>query len=184
MITTIGLNQNLKSIWIENLTQKFSINLKKIKILIHPQSLVHAIIKYKNGLSKFLYFKPDMRIPIGNALYGKNFKDNDLKDSNSKIEKLELLDVDKKKFPAIRLKPILDKHISLPIVINAANEIFVDQFLKKNISFYSIINCLFILLKDPKLKKYAIKKPVNLKTILLVDNWARKKALIIANKNK
>ncbi len=162
----------------------FSINLKKIKILIHPQSLVHAIIKYKNGLSKFLYFKPDMRIPIGNALYGKNFKDNDLKDSNSKIEKLEFLDVDKKKFPAIRLKPILDKHISLPIVINAANEIFVDQFLKKNISFYSIINCLFILLKDPKLKKYAIKKPVNLKTILLVDNWARKKALIIANKNK
>ena len=44
-----------------------------------------------------------MRIPIGNALYGKNFKDNDLKDSNSKIEKLEFLDVDKK-FPAIRLK--------------------------------------------------------------------------------
>jgi len=162
----------------------FSINLKKIKILIHPQSLVHAIIKYKNGLSKFLYFKPDMRIPIGNALYGKNFKENDLKGSNSKIEKLEFLEVDKKKFPAIRLKPILDKHISLPIVINAANEIFVDQFLKKNISFYSIINCLFILLKDPKLKKYAIKKPVNLKTILLVDNWARKKALIIANKNK
>ena len=76
----------------------FSINLKKIKILIHPQSLVHAIIKYKNGLSKFLYFKPDMRIPIGNALYGKNFKDNDLKDSNSKIEKLEFLDVDKKNF--------------------------------------------------------------------------------------
>ena len=88
-----------------------------------------------------------------------------------------------KKFPAIRLKPILDKHISLPIVINAANEIFVDQFLKKykfllnnQLSFHSF--------KRPKIKKYAIKKPVNLKTILLVDNWARKKALIIANKNK
>ena len=135
----------------------FSINLKKIKILIHPQSLVHAIIKYKNGLSKFLYFKPDMRIPIGNALYGKNFKDNDLKDSNSKIEKLEFLDVDKKKFPAIRLKPILDKYISLPIVINAANEIFVDQFLKKykfllnnQLSFHSF--------KRPKIKKICYKK--------------------------
>ncbi len=162
----------------------FAINLKKIKILIHPQSLVHAIIKYKNGLSKFLYFKPDMKIPIGNAIFGKNFSDVDLKSKISKIENLEFLEVDKKKFPAIRLKPILDKYASLPIVINAANEIFVDQFLKKNISFYSIINYLFILLKDPKLRKYAIKKPVNLKTILFIDNWARKKAMIIVTKKK
>ena len=43
----------------------FSIDLKKIDILIHPQSLVHAIVKLKNGLYKFLYFETDMSIPIG-----------------------------------------------------------------------------------------------------------------------
>ena len=47
----------------------FSIDLNKIDILIHPQSLVHAIIKFKNGLHKFLYFETDMSIPIGNALF-------------------------------------------------------------------------------------------------------------------
>ena len=46
----------------------FSISLNKIEILIHPQSLVHAIIKYKNGLSTLLYFEPDMTIPICNAI--------------------------------------------------------------------------------------------------------------------
>ena len=74
-----------------------------------------------------------------------------------KLKNLEFLDVDKKKFPAIRLKPILDKYISLPIILNAANEIFVDQFLKKykfllnnQLSFHSF--------KRPKIKKICYKK--------------------------
>ena len=96
---------------------------------------------------------------------------------------MNFLKVDKKKFPAIKLKPILNKYNSLPIILNAANEIFVDQFLKKNMSFCSIINYLFYLLKDPKMRKYAIKKPSNLKTILTIDKWTRNKAMKIINKN-
>ncbi len=165
----------------------FSIDINKIEILIHPQSLVHAIVKFDNGLYKFLYFEPDMRIPIGNAMLEDKFKlknldkkINNIKFSNS----LKFLEVDKTRFPAIKLKPILNKYTSLPIVLNAANEIFVDQFLKKNISFYSIIKYLMLLLKDQKMRKYAIKKASNLKTILLIDDWARKKAMqIISKKN-
>ena len=166
----------------------FSIDIKKIDILIHPQSMVHAIIKFKNGLYKFLYFETDMSIPIGNALFEKNFdakKRLNTKykfNQNHLIQNLNFLNVDKNKFPAIRLKPILDKYNSLPIILNAANEIFVDQFLKKNMSFCSIINYLFYLLKDPKMRKYAIKKPSNLKTILSIDEWARKKAIEILKK--
>ncbi len=167
----------------------FSIDLKKIDILIHPQSLVHAIVKLKNGLHKFLYFETDMSIPIGNALFEKKFNLKNFSKINLKLKKsdfaknLDFLKVDKKKFPAIKLKPILNKYISIPIILNAANEIFVDQFLKKNMSFCSIINYLFILLKDPKMRKYAIKKPSNLKTILTVDKWTRKRAMEIS-KNK
>ena len=168
----------------------FSIDLKKIDILIHPQSLVHAIVKLKNGLYKFLYFETDMSIPIGNALFEKNFNVKNFSKINFKLNKddfaknLDFLKVDKKKFPAIKLKPILNKYISIPIILNAANEIFVDQFLKKNMSFCSIINYMFVLLKDPKMRKYAIKKPSNLKTILTIDKWTRKRAMEISkNKN-
>ncbi len=165
----------------------FSIDLKKIEILIHPQSLVHAIIKFNNGLYKFLYFEPDMKIPIGNAMFNDNFKVKTISKNSTNLkfsENLNFKKVDKLRFPAIKLKPILNKYISMPIVLNAANEIFVDQFLKKNISFYSIINYLMLLLKDQKMRKYAIKKPKNLKTILLIDNWARNKAMqIISKKN-
>ena len=131
-----------------------------------------------------------MSIPIGNALFSEKFELNKIKNihkknnKNSLAENLNFLKVDVKKFPAIKLKPILDKHSSLPIILNAANEIFVDQFLKKNIGFFSIINNLFRLLKDQKLRKYAIKKPLDLKTILLIDNWTRNKAKMIVNKNR
>ena len=119
----------------------FSIELDKIEILIHPQSLVHAIVKFKSGLYKFLYFETDMTVPIGNAIFGDNFEIKKIKKINYKVKKNESINhlnffkVDKKKFPAIKLKPILNKHASTPIIINAANEIFVDQFLKKNMSF-------------------------------------------------
>ena len=168
----------------------FSIDINKIDVIIHPQSLVHAIIKFKNGLYKLLYFETDMSIPIGNALFEKNFelkKNISVKykfEENYLIKDLNFLKVDRKKFPAIKLKPILDKYNSLPIILNAANEIFVDQFLKRNMSFCSIINYLFYLLKDPKMRKYAIKKPSNLKTILSIDEWTRNKAIKIINDNK
>ncbi len=165
----------------------FSIDLNKIQIVIHPQSLVHAIIKYKNGLQKFLYFDTDMTIPIANTLVGDNFEISKLKiikKRKSLSSQLNFLEVDNKKFPAIKLKPILNKYVSMPIVLNAANEIFVDQFLKKNISFFSIINYLFKLLKDQNLRKYAIKKPSNLKSILTIDKWTRERAMRIINNKK
>ena len=166
----------------------FSISLNKIEILIHPQSLVHAIIKYKNGLSTLLYFEPDMTIPICNAISGQGLDIKDYLNSKTKKnnfiikQKLEFFKVDKNKFPAIKLKPILNKFNSLPIVVNAGNEIFVDQFLKKKISFYSIIYNLFKLLKDPKIRKYAIKKSTNLNSIISIDKWARDQATKILEK--
>ena len=161
------------------------VDLKKIEILIHPQSLVHAILKFKNGIHKFIFFEPDMSIPIGNAIFGNKFE----YENNSKINlgiksSLEFFKVDKSKFPAINLKPILIKYASIPIILNAANEIFVDEFLKNNISFYSIISNLFELLRDKNLTKYAIKSPSNYESILDIDEWVRRQANEIARKKK
>ena len=62
---------------------------------------------------------------------------------------------------------------STPIIINAANEILVDQFLQKNIAFLSISSVIFKILNDRNYKKYAIKKPKNIKEIIKIDEWAR-----------
>ena len=127
-----------------------------------------------------------MSIPIGNALFGEKFKYAYNSKLNSEIaSNLEFLKVKKSKFPAIKLKPILNKYSSLPIILNAANEIFVDEFLKNNISFYSIISNLFELLKDKKIVKYAIKKnSSNYKNILNIDEMVRKAAMKIAKKKR
>ena len=54
------------------LRKLFSTNKKKIDIIIHPNSLVHAIIELKNGLVKFIYHETTMKIPLANAIFDDN----------------------------------------------------------------------------------------------------------------
>jgi len=161
----------------------FSFNPKKYEIIIHPQSLVHAIIKFKNGLVKLLYHEPDMKIPIANAIFDSKIEIKNFVKTKNYLKNLEFSTPDKRRFPAIKLIPKLNKYISTPIIINAANEILVDQFLKKKISFTTILKHLFSLLKDKNYRKYAIKSSTNLKNIYMIDLWARKTVLKIIEKN-
>ncbi len=155
----------------------FPFDIKKYQIIIHPQSLVHAIIRFKSGITKLLYHEPDMTVPISNAIFDSNFDiDNFIKKKN-KIKNLEFFEPDEIRFPALKLIPKLNKYISTPIIINAVNEILVDQFLKKKIRFTSIFRYLFLVLKDKNYRKYAIQRPNKLKTIYTIDNWARKKVI-------
>ena len=55
----------------------FSIELNKIDIVIHPESLVHAVIEFKNGLFKFIYHETTMLIPLANAIFGQDININD-----------------------------------------------------------------------------------------------------------
>ena len=82
----------------------FNFDKKKYKIMIHPQSYVHSIICFKNGLTKMILYDSDMKIPISNTLYGKknNFL-NKYKISTKVLNKLSFQKVDKKKFPSIKL---------------------------------------------------------------------------------
>ena len=162
----------------------FPFDLKKYQILIHPQSLVHAIIKLKNGITKLLYHEPDMTIPISNAIFDSKVDINNYISKKDKIKNLEFIDPDEKRFSAIKLIPKLNKYVSTPIIINAANEILVDHFLKKKISFTSILRYLFQVLKDKNYRKYAIYKPTNLKNIYIIDQWSRMTALKIIERNK
>ena len=83
---------------------------------------------------------------------------------------------------AIKLKKIMNQYPSTPIIVNAANEILVDQFLKEKIGFLDINRIIMNILKDSNYRKYAIKKPKNINEINLIDMWARSKTLRILKK--
>jgi 1-deoxy-D-xylulose-5-phosphate reductoisomerase len=151
----------------------------KFDIIIHPNSLVHAILELKNGIKKFIYHDTSMKIPIANAIYDGqiNIKKIYRKKSKFKFENLYFKEVDKKIFPAITLKDKVNKYPSAPIILNAANEVLVEQFLKEKIGFLDINKFIMAILKDKNYKKYAIKKPNNINQINLIDIWARSSTL-------
>ena len=165
----------------------FPFSLQQYEIIIHPDSLIHAIIKLKNGTSVFLYHYPDMKIPIGNALFKdfnyRNFFHQKNKTYNQ-IQSLIFSPIDKKRFPSVSLIPEMNGRKSSAIIINAANEIFVDQFLKKNISFNAIVDNLKLVLRDKSYIKTSNLPSNSVKNIYKIDTWARLTALKIIKKKK
>ncbi len=82
----------------------FKFDKEKYKIMIHPQSYVHSIIRFKNGLIKMVLYNSDMKIPISNILYGYKKKVLSIKKIDTKtLNNLSFQKVDVKKFPSINL---------------------------------------------------------------------------------
>ena len=166
----------------------FPFDIKKYEILIHPKSLVHAIVLFNNGQTKFLYHETDMKIPIANAIHDNeiNIKTLIKKESNflKDLKHLKFEKVNKKRFPIVTLlkkKKIYENSGS--IILNAGNEILVESFISNKISFNAIFQCLKRLFKDRDFNKYAIKKTPSIKEIYKIDKWARKKTIdLITNK--
>ncbi len=156
----------------------FNISEKKLDVIIHPDSLVHAVVIFNNGITKMVYHPTTMIVPIANAIFdGKLNIDEFYKKKIKKekdIENLFFQKVDSKKFPVINLKHKVNEHPSSSIIFNAANEVLVDQFLKKKIPYGAIIKGLSHILRDRNYKKYAIRKAETLNQITAIDYWARK----------
>ena len=154
----------------------FAIPYNKLDILIHPQSLVHAIVEFKNGLTKFIYHDTSMIVPIANAIFDDHLYIKDFLKKKDKhfSSSLSFEKVNISIFPSFKLLKRLDKYPSTPIIINAANDILVDQFLKKRIDFLSIFKLIMSIMSDSNYKKYAIRKPKNLNEIKIIDSWSRK----------
>jgi len=123
-----------------------------------------------------------MIIPLGNAIYNDNINIDDFiqtkkKFNDQKLKNLTFQEVNKKNFPAIQILDKIRLFPSAPIIINAANEILVEQFLKKKIPFLDIIKFIKSILNNRNFKKYAIRKPKNLNEIFKIDSWAKKLTL-------
>ena len=154
----------------------FNLPNNKVDIIIHPNSLVHAIVKKKNGLITFIYHDTSMIIPLANAIFDGKLNIKEFYKIDRKKDQLENLffkKVDKKIFPVIFLKNRVNEYPSTSIIINAANEILVELFLNKKIPFLSISKTIMKILNDRNYKKYAIRNPKNIHEIINIDKWAR-----------
>ena len=162
----------------------FNFNSKKYRVVIHPQSYVHSVIRFKNGLIKMILYNTDMKIPISNTLFGKKNEFLNVEKINTKIfNKNSFFDVNKKRFPSIELiKKILNSGSSTPTIVNASNEVLVDLFLCNKIGFLDIVKTINKIFKDKEFKKYAKRKVKSIEDINLVDNWARLKTAAICVK--
>ena len=161
----------------------FNLPENKIEIIIHPESLIHAIIVLKNGLSKFIYHNTTMKIPLANAIFNENLEiDNflskkELKRINNSINNLSFQKVNQQIFPIIKLKQRANEFPSTSIIMNAVNEVLVDYFLQKKIPFLTIFKIIQTIMNDRNYKKYAIRRAKNINQIHEIDHWAREKTL-------
>ena len=157
----------------------FKFNKKKYRIMIHPQSYVHSIIRFKNGLIKMILYNTDMKIPISNTLYGRKNHVLNVKKIDARIlSKLSFQNVNTKRFPSIKLiNKCLNLGFLAPTIVNASNEVLVSLFLTKKIGFLKIVNTINKIFRDKDFKKHAKRKPESIKDIQITDNWARLKTL-------
>ena len=160
----------------------FDFDLNKYKILIHPQSYVHAIVKFKSGLIKMLLHDTDMKIPISNSIYNNKSKFvNSKKIKSDLLNNLNFYQVDKSKFPSIKVLDNISKENSLyDTVISSANEELVNLFLKRKIKYNEILANLLKILNLKEYKKYFVKKPVSLNKIYEVNHSVRLKTKSIS----
>ena len=155
----------------------FNIDYKNISILTHPKSYVHAIIKFKNGLTKFLIHEPDMKIPIYNSIYhqtGKSLKISPL--DFEILNDLNLKKVEENKFPLVRLLNKLPKNSSLfETVLITVNDYLVYKFLEKKINFQKLIKLIHKISNLKEFQKFKKIQPKNLKEIYNLRDYVHLK---------
>jgi 1-deoxy-D-xylulose-5-phosphate reductoisomerase len=148
----------------------FKLKMQKIKVLIHPQSIIHSLVEFSDGSTLTQLGNPDMRVPIAYALgyparISSGVKGIDL----TRTHDLQFEKPDLKKFKCLSLAyQCLKEGGDYPIVLNAANEVAVEQFLAKRISFIQIPDLI-----ERVLDKHQVFDADSMSAILEVDKRAR-----------
>jgi 1-deoxy-D-xylulose-5-phosphate reductoisomerase len=133
----------------------FNFPINKFKIIIHPESLIHAIVEFRNGLASMLYHNNDMKIPITNALY-ENFSINQMINNKFSFKKkLTFYNPNIRKLPSIRILRLTEMLNETGfILINVLNEMLVRKFLNNKILFTDIVYKLLSILRSKIAKNY------------------------------
>ena len=144
----------------------FNLSYDKLSILIHPKSYVHAIVKFKNGLTKLVVHDTNMKIPIANSLYASSKIINSNSINLKILNNLDFKLIDNNRFPVTKILKMLPKKSSLfESVLVSTNDKLVDLFLNKKIKFTDIQKFLFKIINYDEFKKLKSKMPKNVQEI-------------------
>ena len=161
----------------------FGIPLEQVAITIHPQSIIHSLVEYRDGSILAQMGLPDMRVPIAYALaYPDRLPLNQASLDLTQLAGLTFLDPDPEKFPCLGLALRAARTgESLPIVLNAANEVAVEAFLRGELNYPGIPEVIRRIMD-----RHVIISPEGLEEILAVDLQTRGEtaAFISSLKNK
>jgi 1-deoxy-D-xylulose-5-phosphate reductoisomerase len=152
----------------------FDVPVEKIRVVVHPESIVHSLVEYVDGSVVAQLGIPDMRIPIAYALsYPERMPLRLSPLSLADCGKLSFEEPDYDRFPALGLafKAMQDQGVK-PAVLNAANEVAVAAFLDEQIDFADITAIVAL-----TLDRFAFGDDLDLETILAADARAREIAL-------
>jgi len=154
----------------------FDIEIKKIKIILHPSSYVHALIKFSNGLMNIIAHDTSMKIPIFNTIYWdehKTLKTNKI--NFNKLNNLNFINTGKINFPLLDLiKRVPIKDSLFETVIVSANDCLVKLFLDKKIKYTDISKILLKITNMMIFKKFKKKPPLKISDILKTKDFTEK----------
>ncbi|MBY0531189.1 MAG: 1-deoxy-D-xylulose-5-phosphate reductoisomerase [Xanthobacteraceae bacterium] len=152
----------------------FDLAPSQLDVLIHPQSVVHALVEFHDGSVVAQMAHPDMRIPIGFCLaWPERMNWNAPKLDLAKLGTLHFEAPDYERFPALKLaRSALETGGGAPNVLNAANEVAIDAFRAKRLSFQGIPGLVEAVL-DKAAKEGHLREPGTVNDALAVDHVAR-----------
>ncbi|MGB1782952.1 MAG: 1-deoxy-D-xylulose-5-phosphate reductoisomerase [Limisphaerales bacterium] len=152
----------------------FNVGMDRVRVVVHPQSVVHSMVEFVDGSMIAQMSTPDMCLPIQYALtYPDRVPNDRVQTDLAAIGSLEFQSPDEDKFPALRLaREAGERCGTLPAVLNAANEVAVQAFCDQQLSFLGIPQLVSKVMEDHQV----VDQP-DLGQILHADQWARAHAL-------
>ncbi len=152
----------------------FNIEMERVRVVVHPQSIVHSMVEFVDGSIIAQLSTPDMCLPIQYALtYPARADSRRVATDFARIGTLTFEEPDTDRFPSLGLaRRAGDVGGTLPAVFNAANEVAVEKFCNRELSFLGISR----LVKSVMDAHRVVESP-DLPAILAADQWARAEAL-------
>ena len=151
----------------------FDIEMPRVKVVVHPQSVIHSMVEFVDGSMLAQLSTPDMCLPIQYALtYPARVASDRVQTSLAEIGRLDFEEPDVERFPALDLaRRAGDKGGTLPAVLNAANEVAVEAFCERQLSYMGITESVAAVMAAHEV----VAQPA-LEELLEADSWARNAA--------
>ncbi len=148
----------------------FDIEMPRVKVVVHPQSVIHSMVEFIDGSMLAQLSTPDMCLPIQYALtYPARAASDRVQTSLAEIGRLDFEEPDVERFPALDLaRRAGEEGGTFPAVLNAANEVAVEAFCERQLGYLSITESVAAVMDAHEI----VAQP-SLEEILEADSWAR-----------